>query len=69
MTNGSLRSRIDRLIDELIHDPTADAATLASILIAVQIALRADELAGLAQTTWEFIDSRRLPHATGCASD
>ena len=69
MTDISLRSQIDRLIEDLIRDPVGDGATLASILIAVQIALRANELPGLENATWEFIDSRRLPRATSCTSD
>ncbi|MDR3634647.1 MAG: hypothetical protein P4L84_12650 [Isosphaeraceae bacterium] len=59
MADDPLKARIDRMIEELMTDPNGETAALASILMAVQSALRAGELTELALATWEFVDTRR----------
>jgi hypothetical protein len=59
MADDPLKPRIDRMIEELMSDPYGEAAALASILMAVQSALRAGELTALALATWDFVDTRR----------
>jgi hypothetical protein len=59
MADDPLATRIDRFIEELICQPQGNAAAVASLLMAAQVALRKDLMPELSLASWEFVDSLR----------
>jgi hypothetical protein len=58
MTKAELACRINALIDELIPVGTEETARVASILLAIQFALRDGNLATLSQAIWDSSQGR-----------
>jgi hypothetical protein len=63
MPNDELRRRIESLVEDLMRTDVDDAAALASVLLAAQVALRDGYLAKLSAVAWEFVDRRTAPPA------